>query len=470
MTDSPPGEARRLAQQGQPAAAVVAVLAALDTKAAEAQFVAGGIRAAGLTPLLVDLRLRGAASPANPSPAGLSPHEVAAAAGYPSGLPANLPKTEVMELVARGTGALLRAQVQAGQLAGVIGLGGGTGTWLVARAVAGLPLGFPKMLVTTVAGHLSADVLAGTDVVVVPAITDIAGLNPILRRGLANAAAAISAMARLDARRPDALSADPHGARPADPSGARPQPATRGLIGMTMFGVTTAGGTVARERLEAAGYDVAVFHANGEGGRTLERLAAEGAFTAVLDWTTTELIDELAGGRCSAGPGRLEAAGAAGLPQVVVPGAIDVINAGDPRRLPEQFRGRLMHLHRADSALIRSATAENLAAGRIIGTKLSAARGPVRVLIPAGGFSSLDAAGGPFRDQAADDSFVAGLCETAGSRVVIGISPDHINDPPFATWCAEQLLADICALTREHGTSPDPGRHEPPPRSQPESR
>jgi uncharacterized protein (UPF0261 family) len=147
-----------------------------------------------------------------------------------------------------------------------------------------------------------------------------------------------------------------------------------------------------------------------------------------------------------------------------------VINAGDPRRLPEKFRGRLMHLHRADSALIRSAAAENLAVGRIIGTKLAAARGPVRVLIPAGGFSSLDTAGGPFRDQAADDSFLAGLTETAGPRVVIEISPDHINDPPFATWCAERLLADICALTPEHGTSPDSGRDEPSPRSQPESR
>ena len=408
----------------------VAVVATLDTKAEEAQFVAARVRAAGLTPLLVDISLRGGASVS----AAVTSQEIAAAAGLPAGVPQDLPKTEIMELMARGTAAVLGASVAAGELAGLIGLGGGSGTWLVGRAVAGLPLGFPKLLVTTVAGHVSADVLAGSDVVVMPSITDIAGLNPILRRVLTHAASAICAMATADAK-------------------PGPAPAAGGLVGMSMFGVTTAGGTVARRRLEQAGYDVAVFHANGEGGRTLERLARQGAFAGVLDWTTTELVDELAGGRCSAGPRRLEAAGAAGLPLVVVPGAMDVINAGDPARLAGRFSGRVQHLHRADSVLVRSTSAENLAIGQQMAAKLSAAAGPVRVIVPLGGFSSLDVEGGPFRDLNADESFLAGLRQAAGPAIVIETSDANINDAPFATVCAERLIAAMTAANRERGES-----------------
>jgi uncharacterized protein (UPF0261 family) len=407
---------------------VIAVLATLDTKAQEAQFVAAELRSAGLRPLLVDLSLQAAVpGAATGTAADVTTGDIAAAAGLPPAALFALPKTELMMKVARAAASLLGARVAARELDGVLGLGGGSGTWLVARAVGGLPLTFPKMLVTTGAGRLSAGVLEGTDIVVVPSITDIAGLNPILRRVLGHAARAIGAMA----------------APPAPDPAARPPGAARGLIGMTMFGVTTAGGTVARRRLEQAGYDVAVFHANGLGGRILERLAAEGALAGVLDWTTTELTDELAGGRCSAGPGRLDAAARAGLPQVVVPGAVDVINAGDPGSLPERFRGRLMHLHRADSALIRASAAESQEVGRIIGRKLAAARGPVRVVVPLGGFSSLDAAGGPFRDRPADDRFLDGLNETARPPVVVEVSAANINDPPFAALCAERLLDQL---------------------------
>jgi uncharacterized protein (UPF0261 family) len=424
----------------------VAVVATLDTKAEEAEFIAARIRAAGLSALLVDISLRD-----GNSDAAITRRDIARAAGQPEALALDLPKTEVMDLVARGTAALLGSRVAAGELAALIGLGGGSGTWLVARAAGGLPLGFPKMLVTTVAGHVSADVLAGSDVVVVPSITDIAGLNPILRRVLTHAASAICAMAMADTD-------------PMSPAAAG------GLVGMSMFGVTTEGGTVARRRLEQAGYDVAVFHANGQGGRTLERLAQQGGFIGVLDWTTTELVDELAGGRCSAGPSRLDAAVAAGLPQVVVPGAMDVINAGDPDQLAPRFQDRLRHLHRADSVLIRSSSAENHAVGRIIGRKLSSARSPVRVIVPLGGFSSLDATGGPFRDRRADESFLAGLAETAGPGVLIETSDANINDAPFATLCAERLITAIAAAEPERGDVRAAGRKASSPGSTQESR
>jgi uncharacterized protein (UPF0261 family) len=227
---------------------------------------------------------------------------------------------------------------------------------------------------------------------------------------------------------------------------------------------------VARRRLEQAGYDVAVFHANGQGGRTLERLAQQGGFIGVLDWTTTELVDELAGGRCSAGPSRLDAAVAAGLPQVVVPGAMDVINAGDPDQLAPRFQDRLRHLHRADSVLIRSSSAENHAVGRIIGRKLSSARSPVRVIVPLGGFSSLDATGGPFRDRRADESFLAGLAETAGPGVLIETSDANINDAPFATLCAERLITAIATAEPERGDVRAAGRKASSPGSTQESR
>jgi uncharacterized protein (UPF0261 family) len=229
----------------------------------------------------------------------------------------------------------------------------------------------------------------------------------------------------------------------AGPAGDQPAAgpeAGRPLIGMTMFGVTTAGGMVARQVLADAGYEVAVFHANGSGGRTLERLAAAGEFVAVLDWTTSELTDELTGGRCAAGPDRLEAAGRAGLPQVVVPGAVDVINLGDPAKLPDRFRGRPSHLHRADSILVRASAAESRAVGELIGTKLRAAHGPAEVAVPLGGFSALDLPGGPFQDRAADESFLAGLTEAAGPGIPIEISEANVNDPEFAAACARRLL------------------------------
>jgi uncharacterized protein (UPF0261 family) len=314
----------------------IAVLATWDTKRAEAGFLAAQIGEAVPVDLSID---RGDGGD----------------------------KTAQMTAAAGRARAELAALAADGRIQGAVAIGGGTGTWLAARALDGLPLGFPKLLVSTVAGPIAAEATGGTDITVMSSITDIAGLNPILRAVLIRAGRAIEAMSR---------------PVPASTAGRKP-------IAMTLFGVTGAGGEVARGTLAAAGWDVAVFHANGTGGRTLEALAARGEFSAVLDFSTTELIDELVGGRCSAGPHRLEAAGAAGLPQVVVPGAMDVVNLGVPDRLPPRFAGRIKHLHRPDSVLIRSDATENAEVARVMAAKLNAARGPVRVVVPAGGFSVL---------------------------------------------------------------------------------
>ena len=258
-----------------------------------------------------------------------------------------------------------------------------------------------------------------SDIVLVPSITDVAGLNDILRTVLRNAVKAICAMRPRPVR------------RPADDGHS---------VAMTMFGVTTTGGDIVRDLLEDAGCSVAVFHANGSGGRTMERLILDGAFDAVLDWTPTELVDELVGGVCSAGPHRLEAAGLMGLPQLVVPGAMDVINMGDPTTLPDSFEGRLSYLHRQDSLLLRADAEESFAAGQVMGRKLAAAVGPVRVLIPAGGFSALDAAGEVFADPLADDELVRGLRGELAAGTPVEVVEGNINDRGFAERCAKALL------------------------------
>ena len=219
-----------------------------------------------------------------------------------------------------------------------------------------------------------------------PSVVDIAGVNRLLAPVLANAAAAICGMAE--------------GVDVA-------QPPERPTVALTMFGVTTEGANHVRRFLTDAGCEVIVFHANGAGGQTMERLVREGAFKAVVDWTTSEITDELTGGLCTAGPGRLEAAGEAGVPQIVVPGAIDVINVLAP--IPERFAGRTHHWHLPTVPLIRTSAEESREIGAWMAAKLSAARGPVRVLVPRRGFSALDKPGGPFEDGAADDAWEAAM-------------------------------------------------------------
>ena len=332
----------------------IVVLATLDTKPDEARFVAECIRRRGHEPWLVDMGLRGKP----PFEGDVSREEIARAAGQPTFAALSaLSKTEAMEAVGKGAGVLVAAMVDRGEAHAIVGIGGGHGTWLCTAAMKTLPIGFPKLMVSTVAGRADS-----ADITFMPSIADIAGLNSLLGPILANAACAISGMAEgveVTLRR------------------------DRPTIGMTMFGVTTRGGTLVREFLEEAGCEVVVFHANGNGGATMEELIRQGRFVGVLDWTTSEATDEIVGGACTAGPRRLEAAGALGIPQVVIPGAVDVVNIpGGP--LPRKWARRVLHWHTPTARLLRANVRENRAIGAWIGEKLSRATGPVRVLIPTG--------------------------------------------------------------------------------------
>jgi uncharacterized protein (UPF0261 family) len=248
-------------------------------------------------------------------------------------------------------------------------------------------------------------------------VVDISGVNSISARIMSNAAGAIAGMA---------------GARTPKLDG-------KPLVAATMFGVTTPCVTHARERLEELGYEVLVFHATGAGGQSMEALVTAGFIVGVLDVTTTDLADELVGGVLSAGPDRLEAAGAAGVPQVVSLGALDMVNFGPRQTVPSRFEQRNIYVHNPTVTLMRTTADECLELGRTIGRKLSAATGPTALYVPLGGVSMIDVPGQPFHDPDADAALVSGLKETLAPAVEVHERDEAINDPAFATAMADRL-------------------------------
>lgn len=325
--------------------------------------------------------------------------------------------------MAAGATALARDLYARGQVSGVLALGGSGGSSIAAAVMRALPVGLPKLLVSTmVSGDVSAYV-GETDVTLMYSVVDVAGVNSISRRILGNAAAAISAMAAAY----EAARAEPYGEE-------------KPLVAATMFGVTTPAVNAARARLESLGYEVLVFHATGSGGRAMEALAAGGHFAGVLDLTTTELADELVGGVLSAGPDRLTAAGNAGVPQVVSLGAVDMVNFGPTDTVPERFRTRQLLVHNPSVTLMRTTPAENAEIGRAVGERLARASGPVALFVPRGGVSAVDVDGGPFHDPEADAAcFDAVLAAVAGSAVEVVQSDQDINSAEFAVAAADRL-------------------------------
>jgi uncharacterized protein (UPF0261 family) len=274
------------------------------------------------------------------------------------------------------------------------------------------------MVSTVAAGDVSAFV-GTSDIIMMHSVVDVAGINRISRPIYLNAAAAIAAMTMIE---------------------IDPAPDDKPLIGISMFGNTTRAVNQARAPLEAAGYEVLVFHATGTGGRTLEALARAGQLAGVLDMTTTEWADELLGGVLSAGPERLTAAGAAGLPQVIVPGCIDMCNFWAPETVPARYIGRLFYHWNANITLMRTTPDENAQLGAIFARQLNAARGPVAVYVPLGGVSELDIPGGPFHDPAALPAFLVALKRDLRADIPVHEAEMDINDPRFAALTADALL------------------------------
>jgi uncharacterized protein (UPF0261 family) len=286
-------------------------------------------------------------------------------------------------------------------------------------AMRALPVGVPKLMVSTVASGDTSPYVGTTDITMMPSIVDVSGINRISRQIFVNAAAAISGMVNAQT---EAAGAD------------------KPLIAASMFGNTTRAVDHARQIMEEHGYEVLVFHATGTGGKTMESLAASGFFAGVLDITTTEWADELCGGVLSAGPQRLEAAAKAGLPQIVTPACIDMVNFWAPETIPAKYKDRLFYHWNPNVTLMRTTPEENAQLGKIFAEKLNAASGPVEVFIPMGGFSEVDAPGKPFWWPEADQAFVDALKENLRAGIPVTILPNNVNDPEFSGLLAETLL------------------------------
>jgi uncharacterized protein (UPF0261 family) len=285
-----------------------------------------------------------------------------------------------------------------------------------------LPVGVPKLMVSTVAAGDTTEYIGATDLTLMASVTDVAGVNSISGRILANAAAAMAGMVQA----------------PSVDVGR-----TRTLIGASMFGVTTPCVTAAREELERRGYEVLTFHATGTGGRAMEGLIDDGFIAGVLDVSTTELADELVGGVMSAGPDRLEVAGRLGIPQVVSVGALDMVNFGARETVPERFAGRLLHVHNPQVTLMRTTPQECAELGRRIATKLSGAQGPVALFLPLRGVSMISTEGGPFYDPAADAALFDAIREHVAPSVELHEMDVDVNDPAFAAAMADRLDIEL---------------------------
>ncbi|MBN8996330.1 MAG: Tm-1-like ATP-binding domain-containing protein [Rhizobiales bacterium] len=395
----------------------VAIIGTLDTKAAEFAFLKRAIEDEGVGTLLIDAGIL--ADP--PFAPDVGARELASAAGADlATLRAARDRGPAVTAMADGAAATVTRLQAEGRIHGIIGMGGGGGTSIAARAMRALPVGFPKLIVSTLAAGDISPYVGVKDIMMMPSIVDIAGINRLSSEIMANAAGAIAGMVK--AKRPGAGSAKP-------------------LVAATMFGVTTPCVTKARAVLEDAGYEVLVFHATGTGGRTMEELVRAGFVEGVLDITTTELADELAGGVLSAGPDRLTAAGEKGIPQVVSSGALDMVNFGAPETVPARYASRLFYRHNPQVTLMRTTVEENAALGRILAEKLNAASGPTTFILPKGGVSAIDLPGKPFHDPEADAAFIRELKANLGANVTLVERDADINDEAFATEAANLLIA-----------------------------
>jgi uncharacterized protein (UPF0261 family) len=382
------------------------VAGTFDTKARELLYLRECLKAHGIAVTTVDLSTSGGApaSAADISALSIATYHPLAAAGVFTG-----ERGSAVTAMAEAFIAFIRTREDVG---GIICAGGSGATALATPAMRALPIGTPKVMVSTVAsGDVRAHV-GSSDIAMIYPVTDIAGLNRISRRVLANAAGALAGMMRAEPLAGDAE-------KPA--------------IGLTMFGVTTPCVQAVMKQLEAD-YDCVVFHATGSGGQSFETLAESGFFAGVLDITTTEIADEIAGGMLSAGPSRLDAFARRAIPYVGSVGALDMANFWGMDSVPAPYRQRLLHVHNANVTLMRTNVAENEKIGRFVAEKLNRMKGQVRFLLPMKGISALDLAGKPFADAAADRALFTTIenAFAASADHVLAKLPCHINDPEFA--------------------------------------
>ena len=403
--------------------AVVALIGTLDTKGAEYAWLAEQLDKHGVQALFVDVGSFSASPLANIS----SDDVIAAADSDAAALRERRDRGEMMQVMSVGAARIVRDLAVSGRIHGLLALGGSGGSSVAAAAMQALPVGFPKLLVSTMASGDVKPYVGEVDATLMYSVVDVAGINSVSSQVFANAVAAIAGMARAYE---DRLAAAPAEHKP--------------VVAVTMFGVTTPAADEARDTLTDLGYEVLVFHATGAGGRAMEKLAESGLLAGVCDLTTTELADDLVGGVLSAGPRRLEMAGRVGLPQAVSLGALDMVNFGPADTVPPEFAGRNLFVHNPTVTLMRTTPEEMAELGRRIATKLAAATGPTELFIPLRGVSAIDVEGAPFRDAEADATLFAELrAGLAGSGVVVHELDQAINDPGFGAAMARALHASI---------------------------
>lgn len=394
----------------------VVIVGALDTKGEEFAYVKALLKKKRLKTLVIDFGVLG--EPAlKPD---ITRAEVAAAGGGDMvHLASGQHKDEAMQVMATGLAVLVRKLYDDGQLDGILGMGGSGGTSIATAAMRTLPVGVPKVMVSTVAGGDVSAYAGAKDITFMPSIVDVAGFNRISRAIYTNAAGAIAGMVSIP--QPEAGTDKP-------------------LIVASMFGNTTKAVDHARGILEQSGYEVLVFHSTGTGGKTMESLIADGLIAGSLDITTTELADEVCGGVMSAGPDRCLAASRAGIPAVIVPGCVDMANFWGIETVPEKYKGRNLYQWNPNVTLLRTNVEENVKMGEMIAAAANAATAPVTILMPLKGVSMLDSEGDRFWDPEADRACYDAIKRNLKPGIPV-IEVDHnINDPEFSGKVAETLL------------------------------
>jgi uncharacterized protein (UPF0261 family) len=403
--------------------ATVLLIGAFDTKGSEYAFLRERILAAGCDVLAVNTGVLGTT---DLFPVNVEADDVARAGGTElAELRRDQDRGRAMAVMTTGATAVVQRLFDERNFDGIIGMGGTGGTAVITAAMRPLPVGVPKICVSTAAGSVNAATYVGlSDLVLMPSIVDVAGLNRVLRVILTRAAGAICGMVH---------------ARPPRADEGKP------VIAATMFGNTTACVDACRAALEQRGYEVLVFHATGAGGRTMEMLVDQGLVDAVLDITTTEWADEVAGGIFNAGPDRLSAPGRRGIPHLIAPGCIDMVNFGPMDTVPAKYRdaGRNLYPWNPAVTLMRTNIDENRRMGEIFAEKLNAATGPTAVLIPLRGVSILDGDGQPFCDRQADAAFTQALKAGLRREIPVVELDTNINDPAFSAKAVDMMLSLI---------------------------
>jgi uncharacterized protein (UPF0261 family) len=409
----------------------ICIIGAFDTKGEDHAFLRDEIHRRGHQALTVNIGVLGSSTL---FPVDYESEDVAKAGGISlAELRSNKDKAAAMKAFNEAAPKLVLELFRERKLDGIVGMGGSGGSAIIASAMRVLPIGVPKVLVSTVASGDVSFYVRGKDITMMPSIVDVAGLNRISRLVYARAAGAICGMVESEV-----------------PTSAEDRP----IIAASMFGNTTDCVNACAKVLSEKGFEVLIFHATGAGGRAMETLVADGLVEAVLDITTTEWADEICGGVFNAGPDRLDAPGQRALPHLMVPGCVDMVNFGAPSTVPARYRetNRLFYEWNPSVTLMRTNAEENRQMGEIFARKANAAKGPVAFLIPLRGVSMLDGEGQPFCDRAADQAMFDAIKQNLRPGIPFVEVDRNINDPEFAAQAVEWIIQLIQQAKTAHGT------------------